>query len=580
MEDIEFMDRLLRRRSHFDIYTHIRSKGHLSLGAHVSKDDILSIEQPTAELRTTLATTYWLQKALADLPLSSPSQAFLEERLCRESRSSLTTSTRSLPSPCETKGPGFVDIPQEVRAAIYKYCIFEPEPISPLLRHSVDFSSSIEAHFLSTGLPALAEVLPTLSNELSTMLPVFYRSNTFRFDVRDDDGVEALRRWIEENEEETSAARSISVRHWTWWRTPCGQWEHAADETVLSLLPTGLIRLTRRGGKFDPAVCNCDIEDFLYMHCPSWNLNKPWSVAEFVDALRQEGELLIQAVIKFVNFIQQQNDGFHEWRDSPKSCSSLEKHFSLSFTSRTRCLFSSIANLSPVALLRKVHPSLHTHQHQWHQRLPCNTIAKSFLFTQLKSATVEDDANRGICQEVFKEPVELPCGHIFCKVCFSIWLAGKKTCPLDRIVLFEANDEDHPEDDDDEFQVPSPEEFIENIRAREAKLVILQGRFRDLRRLSEKIHYSFFRLESKVPSPKLKSRRFLADAAEFLGRGTDSMDESQFPDNFLIDQARRIQYELAKNEFAWMFKGMLQLGQQSADEVLRELHLHELVGML
>ncbi|KAM3418354.1 hypothetical protein BST61_g4353 [Cercospora zeina] len=329
MEDMELTNRLLHRRSHFDIHTPLRSKGHLSLGAHVTKDDILSIEQPTAELRTTLANTSWLQQALADLPLSPTSQAFLEERLRRASISSPATSTRSHTFTCEPDCLGLVDIPREARAAIYKYCIFEPEPIPPLLRHSVSYSLSIEAHFFNTGLSTLAQLLPTFSNELKTMLPVFYRSNTFRFDVRDDDGIEALHRWIEENEEETSAARSISIRHWTWWRTPYGHWEHAADETVLSLLPTGLIRLTRRGGKFDPAVCNCDIEDFMYMHCPSWNLNKPWSVAEFVDALREEGELLIQAVIKFVRFIQQQNGGFHEWRNGPKSCSSCGKEIML-----------------------------------------------------------------------------------------------------------------------------------------------------------------------------------------------------------------------------------------------------------
>ncbi|CAK1356132.1 unnamed protein product [Cercospora beticola] len=328
MEELDLKERVVLRRKRIDLHSHIRSEGHYGLGAHVTKNDIRSIEQPTAELRTTLATTYWLQRALTDLPLSPTSQASLEERLRRESESSPSTSTRSASSTCDIKGPSLVDIPREVRAAIYEYCVVGQGPICPLLRFSDDSCSNKE-HFSKTGLPALAEALPVLSNELSTMLPAFYRSNTFRFDVRDDHGMETLYRWMEENEEESSAARTVSIRHWTWWRTPSGQREHAADETVLSLLPTGLIRLTRRGGKFDPAVCNCDIEDFMYMHCPRWNLNKPWSVAEFVDALRQEDELLIQAVTKFVGFIQQQNNGFHEWRNCPKSCSSCGKEVML-----------------------------------------------------------------------------------------------------------------------------------------------------------------------------------------------------------------------------------------------------------
>lgn len=56
-------------------------------------------------------------------------------------------------------------------------------------------------------------------------------------------------------------------------------------------------------------------------HCPGWKMNKICSLTVFVTANRiQEEEVLIGAVAKFIELIQQHNDKFHLWREDPKPC--------------------------------------------------------------------------------------------------------------------------------------------------------------------------------------------------------------------------------------------------------------------
>jgi len=40
-----------------------------------------------------------------------------------------------------------------------------------------------------------------------------------------------------------------------------------------------------------------------------------------------------------------------------------------------------------------------------------------------------------ICQEEFKEPIELSCKHIFCEECVSMWFDRERTCPLCRATI-------------------------------------------------------------------------------------------------------------------------------------------------
>lgn len=37
-----------------------------------------------------------------------------------------------------------------------------------------------------------------------------------------------------------------------------------------------------------------------------------------------------------------------------------------------------------------------------------------------------------ICQDEFKEPIRLPCNHIYCEQCISEWLDQETTCPMCR----------------------------------------------------------------------------------------------------------------------------------------------------
>ncbi|PPJ55412.1 hypothetical protein CBER1_02737 [Cercospora berteroae] len=233
---------------------------------------------------------------------------------------------------------------------------------------------------------------------------------------------------------------------------------------------------------------------------------------------------------------------------------------------------------------------------------------ESFLSTQLKSATVEDDAECGICQDVYKDAVELPCGHIFCRGCISLWLAGKKTCPLDRIPLFEAEDEV-----DEEDELPSIEELVEGaneqISVVEAKLVAVQGAIRIVRRLLEKTLHDRFMAAIKEAKSQAqfelvcKGRQncreaiqilrtneqtqwsasasdFLAFAAGQLGREADSIDPSRVPDLILVARAKAVQFDAAAHDFTWMVQNLLRPGDVSAQKLLRELNLEDLMEQL
>lgn len=37
-----------------------------------------------------------------------------------------------------------------------------------------------------------------------------------------------------------------------------------------------------------------------------------------------------------------------------------------------------------------------------------------------------------ICKDSFKNPISLPCDHIFCDECISEWFEKENTCPLCR----------------------------------------------------------------------------------------------------------------------------------------------------
>ena len=62
------------------------------------------------------------------------------------------------------------------------------------------------------------------------------------------------------------------------------------------------------------------MDDFVSAQCPDWKINKLWSVADFVSALRQEEGLLIQAVNKLMELIHYHNKTFHVWKRGPKGC--------------------------------------------------------------------------------------------------------------------------------------------------------------------------------------------------------------------------------------------------------------------
>ncbi|EME89178.1 uncharacterized protein MYCFIDRAFT_76536 [Pseudocercospora fijiensis CIRAD86] len=265
-------------------------------------------------------------KAIEELPECHPSQSYLQELLRNEPPTPSTPTSRTnsrRPSNTGSRRTTLLDLPLEVRKLIYEYSAAEDDPISPVFKatgEELGGGDHVEESYLKAGLPVLLGIFPRLQKELAAMLPTFYKANTFQFDLKGESGGDALQRWIEEKNDEASAARKICLKHWTWYYNASAGWEHVPDETILSLTSSGHVRVTRIARQLHPLACECEMEILVSAQCPDWKINKLWSVADFVSALRQEEGLLIQAVNKVVEFIHYHNETFHGWTQGPKAC--------------------------------------------------------------------------------------------------------------------------------------------------------------------------------------------------------------------------------------------------------------------
>ncbi|KXT12134.1 hypothetical protein AC579_7509 [Pseudocercospora musae] len=299
-----------------------KQQNPLRQGALASKDDIRAIQGPGAEYLP--GNDY---KAIEELPECHPNQIYLQELLRNEPRTPFRTSTRTSSnkpsSNTRSRRTTLLDLSFELRKLIYEYSVSKDDPISPVFKvaeEEIGGSDQFEVSHLEAGLPGSIGIFPGLEKELVAMLPTFYRANTFQFDLRGESAGETLQRWINEKSDEASGARKICLKHWTWYYNASAGWEHVPDETILSITSSGHVRVTRIARQLHPLACTCEMDDFVSAQCPDWKINKLWSVADFVSALRQEEGLLIQAVNKLMELIHYHNETFHMWRQGPKSC--------------------------------------------------------------------------------------------------------------------------------------------------------------------------------------------------------------------------------------------------------------------
>ena len=54
---------------------------------------------------------------------------------------------------------------------------------------------------------------------------------------------------------------------------------------------------------------------------------------------------------------------------------------------------------------------------------------------ELFLSQVDQEFLCSICLSVFEEPVQVPCGHVFCRRCITKWVLYHKSCPVDRSYL-------------------------------------------------------------------------------------------------------------------------------------------------
>lgn len=72
----------------------------------------------------------------------------------------------------------------------------------------------------------------------------------------------------------------------------------------------------------------------------------------------------------------------------------------------------------------------------------CTTISSLILPYRQKQQEKEfiekllvDNFTCSICLDIFKKPVGLKCGHMFCSRCLFTWLLDHQTCPMCRFVI-------------------------------------------------------------------------------------------------------------------------------------------------
>lgn len=75
-------------------------------------------------------------------------------------------------------------------------------------------------------------------------------------------------------------------------------------------------------------------------------------------------------------------------------------------------------------------------------RAMCTAVSRtvlSYRYKQHEKKFIEkllvDNFTCTICLDIFKEPVGLNCGHMFCSACLLSWLINNRSCPICRLVI-------------------------------------------------------------------------------------------------------------------------------------------------
>lgn len=259
-------------------------------GAACSKDELLQgIKRPSSDDWTGLAASMWIRKSLDELSDDHPSRAGLLRQLQEND-----CFSSNVPKPLARHGIERKDS-----------CAPDVVPTTELI--TIDEHHTLDEHDCLT--PTDDDEAPSTHASDAASITSFQPSNTFNFDLREQSGGRAFQRWMNERPDLANPVRKICVQHWTWiYNDEESKWFAIDDETVMSLLSSGKVHVTRSKSHQYPRMCLCD--GAPHTGNDYHERSDPWSMTDFAQALAQDDSQLIHIASKFLSLIQEHDETY------------------------------------------------------------------------------------------------------------------------------------------------------------------------------------------------------------------------------------------------------------------------------